>query len=155
MAHGLPACEIHKEIKRTWPHGRCRQCAAVKVAYELRRHTGRWEKYKVGDKVARTNCSLVKVRSIWDARAAQWQVEYELVMALYAARGKKVGNIEVRKRNSNEKRIDLRVNLNVGGWKQPFWHRLLGWYFHRSRGLRWQTSPLQRGRPYQPLARSH
>ena len=139
MALVLPPCVVHQETKRTWPHGKHRQCATVKLAYELRRHTGIWAKYKVGGEIAWTNCSLVKVRSVWDARAAQWKVDYERPMALYAARGKKLGGHKVRKRKRNMKRLDLRVKLNVGNWKQPFWHRLLGWYFHRPRGLRWQT----------------
>ena len=138
MVPALPACVVHKETKWTWPHGKRRQCTAVKLAYELRRHTDRCVKYKVGGEIARTNCSLVKVRSVWDACAAQWKVDYERAMALYAARGKKIVGNEVRKRKRNKKRIDLRVKLNVGNWKQPFWHRLLGWYFHRPRGLTWQ-----------------
>ena len=130
---------IHSSTKVTWPHGRDRDPLKVRVRYELRRHTEKWMKYKVGGRWAWTNCSLFKVRSVWDHDDRSWEVEYEHAMALYKGRGEKKRNAWRLKRKRNEKRIDLRVKLVAAGWKEPFWHRLLGWYFHRPPGLSWQT----------------
>ena len=124
---GHPAVIVHIAVKTQYPHGVKKPALKTKTVYQLERHTGnfKWVQ-RHGRRYAKTNASLVRVRYAWRSSSDEWAEIARHQMALFAARGMKNRNAKKRKRNPDRK--DLRVE--VPGWKQPPWHRLLAFYFH-------------------------
>ena len=77
----------------------------MQTVYQLERHTERfvWA-YRHGKRYAKTNATMVKIRSVWRASSGDWVEITRREIKLFAARGMKNPNVK-RKRNPNRRQL--------------------------------------------------